>query len=221
MSYAISEEYYDILLQTQTAYRSARLNFPLYEINESGELEETPVITVDLNSRKLIMPARYDKDAIKNYGAEENGFLSVERDHYAEHILFKVNRYFEDIDLLYTTIVVEYQNISHPDASPGIFPVMLKDVDSEPGFMYFAWCLNNDATKYAGDLKFALRFYNVNTQERKFVYNLSTLPAVGTILHGMDEVNWDLPENGKLYPDQFTLLLNAIENNKYQFWKNV
>ena len=218
MSQFTLETYYDVLLKAQIEYRSARLKFPLSEFNESGELVEKPVITVDLNSRKLIMPPAYDKDAIKNYGAPENGFLSMQRDHLAEHILFKVDRYFEDVDLFHTTIVVEYQNMGDPKAKPGIFPVMLKDVDSEPGFMYFAWCIGNDATKTAGDLKFAVRFYNVNTQERKFEYNLGTLPAIGTVLYGMDEVDWDDPDNGKIAPSQFEDLATQIERNKYQYW---
>ena len=221
MSQVISQEYYDALLQAQKEYRAARLKFPLYEFNDSGELVEKPIINIDLNTRKLILPERYDKDAIINYGAEEKGFLSMQRDHYAEHILFKVNRYFEDLDLFYSTIVVEYQNISEPKAVPGLFPVMLKDIDSEPGFMYLAWCINNDATQYAGDLKFAVRFYNVNTQERKFIYNLSTLPAIGEILYGMEETDWDDPNHGKVTPTQFELLLDRIEDNKYQYWTDV
>jgi hypothetical protein len=84
----------------------------------------------------------------------------MERDHYAETVYFSVDRYFEDVDLFRTVIVVEY--IDAAGENSRIFPVALKDIDSEPGKIIFAWCIGNEATRVAGTIKFAVRFYLVN-----------------------------------------------------------
>lgn len=203
----LANDYYETLLDIQKNYRSANLKFPLYTTEGDEILSVQPLIDIDLNKREILLPSEYQD------------FLSMERDHYAETVYFRVDRYFEDVDLFRTVIVVEYIDATGENAR--IFPVALKDIYSEPGKIIFAWCIGNEATRVAGTIKFAVRFYLVNQQEKKFDYNLNTQPQYGNILHGMDEIDWQ-----EEYADEFTPslvhdMLAQIEMSKHLYWTNV
>lgn len=203
----LANDYYETLLDIQKNYRSANLKFPLYTTEGDEVLSVQPLIDIDLNKREILLPSEYQD------------FLSMERDHYAETVYFRVDRYFEDVDLFRTVIVVEYIDATGENAR--IFPVALKDIYSEPGKIIFAWCIGNEATRVAGTIKFAVRFYLVNQQEKKFDYNLNTQPQYGNILHGMDEIDWQ-----EEYADEFTPslvhdMLAQIEMSKHLYWTNV
>lgn len=203
----LANDYYDTLLDIQKNYRSANLKFPLYTTEGDENLNVQPLIDIDLNKREIILPPEYQD------------FLSMERDHYAETVYFKVDRYFEDVDLFRTVIVVEY--IDATGKNSRIFPVALKDIISEPGKIIFAWCIGNEATRVAGTIKFAVRFYLVNEQEKKFDYNLSTQPQYGNILHGMDEIDWQEEYADKFTPSIVEEVLAAIETAKFIYWTDV
>ena len=47
-----------------------------------------------------------------------------------------------------------------------------QDWTTNPGHIRFAWVLGNEATKTVGTLKFAVRFYSVDQQEKIFTYSL-------------------------------------------------
>jgi len=53
--------------------------------------------------------------------------------------------------------------------------------------MIFGWCLHGDATRSAGTIKFAIRFYSIDLNTKAFTYSLRTQLASGKILYGMDE----------------------------------
>lgn len=203
----LANDYYKTLLDIQKNYRSANLKFPLYTTKGDEILNIQPLIDIDLNKREIILPEEYQD------------FLSMERDHYAETVYFRVDRYFEDVDLFRTVIIVEYIDAAGENAR--IFPVALKDIDSEPGKIIFAWCIGNEATRVAGTIKFAVRFYLVNQQEKKFDYNLSTKPQYGTILHGMDEINWNEEYADQFHDSIILELLAAIEEARFIQWNDV
>lgn len=129
-----------------------------------------PFIEINLDSREVKLPL------------ELQDFLSIEKDHRAETIFFRVDRYFDDVDLTTTTIVVEYVNAI---GQSRIYPVILQDWTSQPGKILFGWCLGKQATRYAGTIKFAVHFYSVDQEKHMFTYSLNTLPAEGTILYGI------------------------------------
>lgn len=203
----LANDYYETLLDIQKNYRSANLKFPLYTTEGDEIVNVQPLIDIDLNKREIILPPEYQD------------FLSMERDHYAENVYFRVDRYFEDVDLFRTVIVVEY--IDAAGENSRIFPVALKDINSEPGKIIFAWCIGNEATRVAGTIKFAVRFYLVNQQEKKFDYNLNTQPQYGNILHGMDEIDWQEEYADKFTPSIVEELLAAIETAKSVYWTDV
>lgn len=127
---------------------------------------------IELNSRNITPPVEF------------RDFLGVAGEHMAETIYFEVDRYFDDVDLTTTNIIIEYVN---DDGDARIFPAVLQDWTTNPGHIRFAWVPGNEATKTAGSLKFAVRFYSVDQTERIFTYNLQTRPYEATVIAGMSD----------------------------------
>lgn len=133
-----------------------------------------PLIEIDLNTRTI------------NINALTN-VLGVERDHRAETLYFIVDRYFDDVDLSTQVCIVEYVNANN---EPRMYPVTMMDTTTQPGKIIFAWSIGGEATRYAGDLRFTIRFYSVNPVQPYFTYNLSMIPATIQVIAGMQEVDY-------------------------------
>lgn len=131
--------------------------------------------------------------------------LSAERDHYAETIYFKMDRYFDNMDLTTTVGIVQYinKNARHQDGTKDlghIWPIPFYDVTTlnseEPNKILFPWCINGPATKAAGPIEFSFRFYLLDNLidsqgaviGKQYVYNLNTMSATSKILHGMNVI---------------------------------
>lgn len=165
---------------------------------------DAEIINIDLNKRQIqIESSAYSK------------FLSVERDHYAETIYFRVPRYFDDVDLLRMCCVVEYTN-AKGDAR--VTPIMVKDVTSEPGYIIFGWCIHGDATRYAGKIHFAVRFFAINLAEHEFVYSLRTQQATATVLYGIDEA---MAEQESLSSQSAYDIIEALQEQAVVYWTNM
>lgn len=128
------------------------------------------IFNVDLASRKIEAPE----------------YLSVETDHRSEVIYFRTGRYFDNIDLTNTVCVIQYINAANEGR---VYVVPYYDVDtlSETNEMLFPWEIDGEATKVAGDVKYSIRFYvlDSNKVDKKLIYNLSTLAATSKVLHGI------------------------------------
>lgn len=136
---------------------------------------DEPLIDIDLNSRTI------DINALTNV-------IGVERDHRAETLYFRVDRYFDDVDLSTQVCIVEYVNAKN---EPRLFPVTMFDLTTEPGKIIFAWSVGGEATRAAGTLTFTIRFYSVNPIAPYFTYNLSMIPAHIEVMAGMQEVDYN------------------------------
>lgn len=169
---------------------------------------DAEIINVNLNTREIeIGSSVYSK------------FLSVSHDHYAETIYFRVPRYFDGVDLSQMACVVEYINAK---GDSRVSPIIVKDIMTEPGYILFGWCIHGDATRYAGTLKFALRFYAIqfgqNITESKFVYSLRTQQASGKILYGMPE---DAAKEESLFSKPLYDIVDALQQASMIYWTNV
>lgn len=136
------------------------------------------IYEVDLNTRTISAPE----------------FLSLETDHYAETIFFKVDRYFDNMDLTSTVCLIQYENKNavKEDGSPAggyAYLVPFYDVEylKEENKMLIPWAIGGPATAAAGDVVFAIRFYQLG-DNNELIYNLNTIPATSKILHGMNVV---------------------------------
>lgn len=144
--------------------------------------KDEKIYNIDLNSRVIETPE----------------FLSVQQDHNAETVYFKVDRYFDNTDLARPdiNIIIQYEN-NNPDpkkrgyiyAPPFIDITTLED----EGKILFPWVIEGPATAYAGKVTFSIRFYKLNSKSF-YEYNLNTLPSTSSVKHGMniyDTVNGD------------------------------
>lgn len=176
---------------------------------------------VDLSTRKILTPT----------------FLSVAKDHRAETIYFLVDRYYEYKDLAETSCMIEFINAA---GEGGFYPVPFYDISSYPSYidednitheakMLIPWCIEGDVTKKDGAVQFAIRFYELDDANEKFIYNLRTQVATAQVLSGMDESELDanipvdmdyrdsiarsiLNLNQKLDQDKATIYWTDLEN---------
>lgn len=180
-----------------------------------------PVVDVDLNKRQILLS---QTDAYKE-------FLSVERDHLAETVYFRVPRYFDDVDLFHTTAVVEYINAA---GESRVAPIFFKDINSEPDYLILGWLIQGVATQTAGTIEFALRFYAIDKDpddpnEFIYVYNLRTQPVRSKILYGLDQLHLTEGEEREYVNNDYETLLeyyrqvydNINNADANQRWWNV
>lgn len=171
----------------------------LKEIQDSGNVVYTtipstePRLLIDANTREISISSKFP-------------FLAVKHDHKAETIYFEINRYFDDVDLVNHTCIIQFINKSKSgEISEGYHYVQEMDIDSVEGKIIFGWLIENPATKFNGDIVFSIRFYSI--VDDKFDYNFNTKPARSTIEDTLQVCNTD----DYLYPSEFEVWVDKID----------
>ena len=152
------------------------------------------IYLVDLNSRTIEAPK----------------YLSVEKDHRAEVIYFKVNRFYDFFDLTQAVCVVQYKNALGESRA---YAVPYYDVDtlSEEDMILFPWIIDKEVTKAGGIIEYNIRFYKLSGSGKSYLYNLNTLPARSEILHTLDDKIDNMVSLGYISQDTFSIYkLSAI-----------
>lgn len=153
----------------------------LYVIQDQNtEFAEKPIPDSEL---------RYNIDLEKRT-VEAPKILGAQNDDKAEWIYFRCPRYFDSMDLALTTCIIMYTNANGDDR---IYPVPFYDAVTEEAEqnLLIPWQLGGDVTKYAGEVEFAIRFYQVDADNHQFVYCLNTQPAKSEVLPSMNTTNGD------------------------------
>ena len=129
---------------------------------------------INANSRVITVPETFRK----------NG-LSVQGDQVAETIYFKINRYFDAMDLNTTDIYIQWENAN---GDKGLAKEWVRDIETYDDYMVFGWALGGLITQVPGIVKFSVRFIKtVEENKQKVVkYSLSTLTAQALINPGLD-----------------------------------
>ena len=70
-------------------------------------------------------------------------------------------------------------DINHYDIDP-------EDPAITTPMLLFPWAIGGLATLKEGKVQFSVRFYRFNEDTKQFLFNVSTKPATGQILHGLD-----------------------------------
>ena len=132
--------------------------------------------------------------------------LSISKDHEAETIYFRVDRYHDFMDLSLVAGIVQFVT---PDKQTHWYPIPFYDITTEKDNdkMLIPWCVNGDVTKYSGKVTFSFKFFLVEREivnqsdeiddesltgavppevRYKLIYNLTTLSATSEILDGME-----------------------------------
>ena len=159
--------------------------------------KEEPYITINSNTREIIIP-----DMMQNIG--------VMGDHKAETIWFKIDRYFDREDFLNlksgsnTTgmqIAVQFVNAMNEPYTYFIDKAYITSSDmiedknangevvgkGDPDTIIFPWELTNEATKYNGIVRFAIRIYKI--EDEKVTYSFNTQQGQFNILNGLNNSN--------------------------------
>lgn len=148
----------------------------------------------------------YDID-LQTRQIETPEYLSVEHDHKSETVYFKVNRFYDYMDLSQTTCIVQYISA---DNKARIYVVPFFDVTScaDEDKMLIPWCIDGGATAKAGPIQYSVRFYKVDAEGQQFLYNLNTRPAKSKVLYGMEvqEMNPDYDISTTVYDEVMAIL---------------
>lgn len=210
--FKIAEQYYNILEKFTKEYKPSLCIVPHFD--DKNE-QDYVVVNVDLDNRTIT----FDESFL-----ESGSFLGISGDHRAQTVYFRVNRYFEDVDLATITCAVEYIN---PANQLRLYPITLKDIDtlSNTKEMILAWNLGSEATREGGTLQFSLHFFRINHETKTLAYSLHTLPCKATIVEGMDAQVDDKQqaESDDYYyiqSENFMTLVDMI-NQKNVYWNNV
>jgi hypothetical protein len=161
------------------------------------------VMDIDLNSRVVETPE----------------YLSVEDEHLAETVYFRVDRFFEHQDLANTIGIIEYVNAK---GDGYIYPIPYYDIitEKENNKIIIPWCIDGFATMYAGIVNFQIRFYEID-ENKQIVYNLKTLPASSKIAKGLDFTTIENnPDYQRLLSiaDQLIYEVNDLKRERDLYW---
>lgn len=72
---------------------------------------------------------------------------------------------------------VPYYDIYTHKATPGTL---------EKDKMVIPWCIDGRVTQDEAEVEYAIRFYRVDADGKKILYNISTMPNVGKVLYGLN-----------------------------------
>ena len=160
---------------------------------------DEPFFEINANTRGITVPGELSQIAVKG-------------DKLAEIVFFRIDRYYDAVDLNTRHIYIEWEA---PDGKggvrKGISRDFLRDTQSEKDKLIFGWAIGEELTKYVGTIKFAVRFVewfdvkatdqddrtrNLDTvdEESTLFYSFSSLPATVSVV---DSLNYSLWENNK------------------------
>ncbi len=163
------------------------------------------IYDIDLNTRTIKGPE----------------FLSVRRDHRAEVIYFKIDRFFDYMDLANTICVIEYILPEDTTRIPHLYIVPFYDVSTylKEGKMIFPWAVGGAATSKKGELEYAIRFYRIEGEgeNKKLSYNLNTLPTSSLVLPSMEVDEEAMRVEYDIDLDTYHDLISQLQENK-TYW---
>lgn len=146
---------------------------------------DEPFLEINANTRAITVP-----NDLRQIG--------VRGDKYAEVVFFKIDRYFDAVDLATRQIYIEWEDAN---GNKGVSRDFLKDTQSEKDKIIFGWIIGDELTEHVGTIRFAVRFVEWTNKEdsaiapgegRGLEYSFSSLPAQMTIV---DSLNYSLFEN--------------------------
>lgn len=134
------------------------------------------IYDIDLNTRIVSAPQ----------------MLSIAKDHKAGVVYFRVDRFYDYMDLAETICLIHYvppgQKTKPKKSYTYVVPFFDTLKESGEGKMIFPWVVSGAATQSEGEIQFAIRFYKIDfdAEEPVLVYNLNTAPAKSKISYGLE-----------------------------------
>lgn len=189
-----NQSYIDALWEVQSAHPTLE-HIPLIGKDEM-------ILDVDLNSRTIKAPK----------------FLSVQKDHQAETVYFRVDRYYEHQDLATKNCIIQYRT---PDGKEYIYPVPSYDLRTYAVYdpyehtdkaskILIPWVIQGAATATKGNLKFSIKFFKLSPN-KELIYDLNTQVAQSAILEGQDYELNDVEPEQFTFSNEFLMNVNKIQ----------
>lgn len=186
----------------------ARIN-PIYTVLPLDE----DTFDIDANTREIKVPKHF----------KDNG-ISVQGDEIAEVVYFKINRYFDTIDLSTKDIYIQWRSAAADENGQlieGVSVPWCVDYESEPNYILFGWPISSKITKAAGEISFAVRFYEFDNDNNQITYSLSTLIQKVQVKQSLDFNILDkflegkgLAESTLVLDDNSNLILSRLEDSE-------
>lgn len=182
--------------------------------NFGGKFLRMPVdedfLVINNNTREI---------SVSKTSFAKNG-IAVEADHLAEIVYFKVDRYFDRMDLAQNKMNIEIRwsllNPKRQTVKYGSSKALFIDAESYPGEVVFGWAVSRDMCSEAGSLAFSVCFYigeNKATEEIGLRdYSLNTQIASLPVKAGIGITN--VKEQVDSQNDIFKALFNSVYTDK-------
>lgn len=178
-----------------------------------------------LGGRYLRMPVDEDflvinnntrEISVKNTSFMKNG-IAIEADHLAEIVYFKVDRYFDRMDLSNSKMNIEIRwsllNAKRQVVNYGANKAIFIDTESFPGEVVFGWAITREMCSEAGSLSFSVCFYignnNATNETSLRDYSLNTQIASLPVKAGIGI------KNVEQVPDDDMSIIKSLFNSVY------
>lgn len=160
----------------------------------------------------------YDVD-LKTRTIHGPEMISVQKDHRSEVIYFKVDRFVDFMDLANTVCVIEYIIPGDVKRVPYLYAVPFYDIVkyASENKMIFPWNVSGAATLKSGKIEYAIRFFKIDENGGKLIYNLNTLPATSSILSNIEGNSELLNTEYDIPVEAYESLIWQVKNNK-TYW---
>ena len=139
---------------------------------------DEPLFEIDANTRKITVPAEF----------KSNG-VSVQKDHLAEVIFFRIERYFDYTDLSTCNIVINWKMGNKEGKTTRFikFEKVFTIDETKASCIVFGWPINDIVTEKSGQLTFAVEFFKTEGtgDDEKIIYRFNTLPTTVNIKDGL------------------------------------
>lgn len=160
---------------------------------------------INANTRAINIPASFKKNGV-----------AVQGDDLAEVLYFKIDRYFDYMDLNNCEIYIQWETPKRADGTTikSVSSAYIRDIASEPDKLIFGWALSDAITANAGNLKFSVRFLQWDTTEsgeKILAYSFSTLTAQVLI---QPSINFNPEEDEYKVDDVADRLFERLKNSQ-------
>lgn len=171
--------------------------------------DDEPLFSINANTRKIDVPTDFTRNGI-----------AVQGDELAEIVYFSIDRYFDTTDLYEKDILIQWEAPLKPgqmEPKKGLSVTVNKSLALMPGKVVFGWPITNDITETAGNVKFAVRFYDriedPVTKKEMLAYSWSTLTATAKINTALDFQIADSEAITALIVDKNKLIYDNLRNS--------
>ena len=158
--------------------------------------DESKIYDIDLTTRTIKLPTHIETVNEQTGKVEKTPyFLSVVEDHNASVLWFRVDRFYDDIDLYGASCWIQYRNSLKQEFICVTYPKPY--IHDTHEYLYLPWPVTQAVTAGDGTVEFSFRFFklsenvdeiikleNGEEQEvKKVIFSLNTRPATGKILN--------------------------------------